>query len=638
MKQPRKVRQALCLVASMFLIACVNNVGDEIRESNIPISFSTKINEASTKATDGVFDIGDKLGVFAMLSGNALDGQRYIDNLQLECGESTLIPKKEVFYPEGDATLDFVSYYPYQASGVEEGSKLLNISVQTDQSQSANYASSDFMTARTENVGNDVETVELEYTHKLTKINIVLVPQDGESAEELCAANPRIVATGFKTQAVYDLGDDKLSSLTDGSEKDIVPFGTWEVEKDCVVGKEFIVIPQTHSTPQQAFMLEWNGKIYACSLTTDAIKENTELEVRINALQSTSTSLTGIVYGINDWGTVATGSGENRYDITAVHTASFSFATSDVYRVYQKGKAVAEVCKEYLKSDAIAAKAIVVYPVQENEETDLTKGTVLQLVDVAEAVHGGTVSWNTADNTLNYVAGTSEPIEKFYIDGNSHIVFEKPSEALAINVSNYVIRDIRNGVLTTYPIVKVGTQYWMKENLKATYYNDNQSIPKMSELGAGDGYFELEANDYQILYNGEAVLTGKLAPEDWRVTTEADWDKLKAYVGGNASALKKADVWKTDSNPATDETGLSMPGSGLYLMRGQGVSTMINYKSAVAYWMYDASENVLEKVALLLYSNNNIDYSTTLHPAESNVTSDEQLEYYNGFSVRCVKE
>ena len=55
------------------------------------------------------------MGVFAMLTGNGLSEQRYIDNLLLECGEgTTLIPKKEVFYPEGDATLDFISYYPYQ--------------------------------------------------------------------------------------------------------------------------------------------------------------------------------------------------------------------------------------------------------------------------------------------------------------------------------------------------------------------------------------------------------------------------------------------------------------------------------------------------------------------------------------------
>ena len=77
-------------------------------------------------------------------------------------------------------------------------------------------------------------------------------------------ANPRIIATGFRTQAVYDLQSDKLSSVDDASETDIIPFGTWKKEGNTLSGKELIVIPQTHSDGGQAFTLEWNGKIYTC--------------------------------------------------------------------------------------------------------------------------------------------------------------------------------------------------------------------------------------------------------------------------------------------------------------------------------------------------------------------------------------
>ena len=142
----------LCFVFAIAAVSCVNQINDEIRESNIPISFVAKASKGNTKITKNTFETGDRMGVFAMLTGNGLSEQRYIDNLLLECGEgTTLIPKKEVFYPEGDATLDFISYYPYQAAGMGGGSSLLHVTVQADQSKSSNYSLSDFMTARTEN-------------------------------------------------------------------------------------------------------------------------------------------------------------------------------------------------------------------------------------------------------------------------------------------------------------------------------------------------------------------------------------------------------------------------------------------------------------------------------------------------------
>lgn len=204
----------LYLIIALLIASCVNKIGDEIKEGNIPISFSVKTSKTTTKAAKSAFETGDRTGVFAMLTGNSLDKQRYIDNLLLECGEgSKLIPKKEVYYPEGDATLDFISYYPYQTASVSKGSSLLNVAVQADQSKAADYSLSNFMTARIEDVSNSEKTVKLEYKHQFAKIKLVLTPKEGEDADDMLKANPRIIATGFKTQAVYDLQSDKLSDI-----------------------------------------------------------------------------------------------------------------------------------------------------------------------------------------------------------------------------------------------------------------------------------------------------------------------------------------------------------------------------------------------------------------------------------------
>lgn len=67
--------------------------------------------------------------------------------------------------------------------------------------------------------------------------------------------------------------------------------------------------------------------------------------------------------------------------------------------------------------------------------------------------HGGKVSWNEADNSLTYISSHSRPIEKFYIDENRKIVTEKPAAPCGYQrQQRYVIRDIRNGILHTYPI------------------------------------------------------------------------------------------------------------------------------------------------------------------------------------------
>ena len=39
-----------------------------------------------------------------------------------------------------------------------------------------------------------------------------------------------------------------------------------------------------------------------------------------------------------------------------------------------------------------------------------------------------------------------------------------------------VLTDIRNTETQTYPIVKIGIQYWMGRSLEATHYTDGKAI------------------------------------------------------------------------------------------------------------------------------------------------------------------
>lgn len=182
--------------------ACVNQIESEtdIKEGNIPINFSIKIKETATKVSENAFEAGDEVGVYGILTGNQINDERYIDNLLLKCTTgNNLIPEKPVFYPEGDATLDFIAYHPYQPNAISPNSSTIPISIHSDQSNSSNRSSSDFMTAVTEKVSNSNSSVSLEFHHRLTKLKISLLPGENEDIDEMLAANPRIIASNLYT-------------------------------------------------------------------------------------------------------------------------------------------------------------------------------------------------------------------------------------------------------------------------------------------------------------------------------------------------------------------------------------------------------------------------------------------------------
>lgn len=167
---------------------------------------------------------------------------------------------------------------------------------------------------------------------------------------------------------------------------------------------------------------------------------------------------------------------DNMEDYTAIHISALSFSLSNVYRIYHEGIPIAEVCKEYLKSASLTSRAVIAYPIGENEKADLSNGVILQLADRKDTICGGRISWNTDDYGFTYTKGEYTGIDKLYIDNNHKLLLDKPENAIKVNVACYTLRDIRKGVSTEYPIVKIGAQYWMGKELHATTYRDGAPL------------------------------------------------------------------------------------------------------------------------------------------------------------------
>lgn len=131
------------------------------------------------------------------------------------------------------------------------------------------------------------------------------------------------------------------------------------------------------------------------------------------------------------------------------------FDATKIYKVMDGNLKVAEICLEYLKNDNIASRAVVVYT-GEGGAADYTRGFVAYLVDdegnVSEAIeNGGTTSFDYAENTLDYVAGTSEAVHTVYLSSYG-ITKKEPEEAVKETVPEpYLVSDMEGN---SYPVVK----------------------------------------------------------------------------------------------------------------------------------------------------------------------------------------
>ena len=132
---------------------------------------------------------------------------------------------------------------------------------------------------------------------------------------------------------------------------------------------------------------------------------------------------------------------------------------------------------------------------------------------------------------------------------------------------------------TLYNTVKIGNQLWMKENLRATKYNDGTPIhyePNFISWSniTFDAMYAWIYNDssnyavpYGAIYSGNVVvpeLNGNknICPGGWHVPTKDDIDELIIYLGGQYDAggkMKEAGTlhWNSPNMGATNSSGFN---------------------------------------------------------------------------------
>lgn len=201
----------------------------------------------------------------------------------------------------------------------------------------------------------------------------------------------------------------------------------------------------------------------------------------------------------------------------------------------------------------------------------------------------------------------------------------------------------------SYGTIRIGDQVWMTENLRVGKYRDGTGIlsnlnyefewasagpayavyPERLIEGLDDEYEVAEA--YGLLYNWLAVTNSKgLCPDGFRVPTEADFEELIAYLGGEDVAGGKLKShrtspvehprWEEPNTEASDSYYFhALPGG---LRSFQGWYDLIGYSGG--WWCSTGLDENFGGIMLL----SNDRASATITYRDKNT----------GLSVRCIQD
>ncbi len=216
-----------------------------------------------------------------------------------------------------------------------------------------------------------------------------------------------------------------------------------------------------------------------------------------------------------------------------------------------------------------------------------------------------------------------------------------------------------------YKTVKIGSQWWMAENLKTTHFSDGSEInliennENWENLGFSENaycYYNnslANAGNYGVLYNWTAAMNSTesseltpsnvrgVCPAGWHLPSDGEWIILEMELGmsydeawlvgwrgtNEGSKLKAKEGWYSNGN-GTNSSGFSALPAGI--RSGNGLFSDVG--KTTYFW------TATEYFNITTYAfNRNLDYN------QSGIGWFRASHYYGfpkefGFSVRCVKD
>ena len=385
------------------------------------------------------------------------------------------------------------------------------------------------------------------------------------------------------------------------------------------------------------------------------------------------------------WTTTANGS-----DYAYAHSLDYNYVDAGLFDDVLKKYAFSVRClKDGAGGETLSIPSVTTTSASSISQTTATLGGNV-ISDGGAIVTAKGVCWSTSPNpttansrvsvygsTGNYSATLTE-----LTAGTTYYCRAYASNAMGTSYGNQVtfttLSDFVCGTNTItdydgniYSTVQIGTQCWMKENLKTTHYSDGTSIAAGSTTSTSIAYRYSPNNNSSYvstlgyLYNWKAVRRNStssdlnpsnvqgVCPAGWHVPSRSEWLQLISYVGSQSSyicgsnssyvakALASTSTWwqtsSTACTPGYNQSGNNATGFGALPAGGYyGNSTNNGFSTPgydAQYWsitQQDASNS--NSVAYYFGMLN------TSKGAGCYIDADGNVNHIYGRSVRCLRD
>ena len=258
-----KKKTCFVMLAALMMAGCSNEVEEQVMDSRrVPLQINGDINMLMTRAADDHWDANDAIGVYMVSADNSIVGgvsnYRYV---VIDKNNGNFSPDGETntaYFPESDDVVNVVAYYPQ--GNVVENKLSLDLSDQSEQPRI------DLMSARAEGASKTNPAINLNFTHRLTKLFFEI--EGDVNTDGIYAA----IGNQY-TDIQYDILNDKLLIAAGDTKKDIV-MKYWDLNGYRFT--EAIVLPnegEDNVAEDRQLTFQLNEKIFKATISNSTTFE-----------------------------------------------------------------------------------------------------------------------------------------------------------------------------------------------------------------------------------------------------------------------------------------------------------------------------------------------------------------------------